>query len=113
MTVSPEKIAEMLPCPFCGAAAEMEPWHGGAPTKQMISCSSETCDVCPMVTGETTAEAITLWNTRTPPQLSGMTEETSSDPSAEFAAWVNAGPKLALAAGVYVGITVYDKDPAK
>ena len=45
-------------------------------------------------------------------QLSGITEETRA-PSAVFAAWVNAGPKLALAAGVYVDITVYAKDPTK
>lgn len=32
----------------------------------------------------------------------------SDDPSAVFAAWISEGPKLAKAAGVYVGITVSD-----
>ena len=57
---------------------------------------------------EAAAELTTLRS-----QLSGITDETSSDPSVVFSAWVNAGPKLALAAGVYVGITVYDKEPTK
>jgi hypothetical protein len=34
-------------------------------------------------------------------------------PAQAFSAWLNAGPRLAKAAGVYVGITVYDKDPTK
>lgn len=33
------------------------------------------------------------------------------DPSQAFANWVAEGPKLAKAAGVYVGIKVYDKEP--
>jgi len=42
----------------------MEPWHGGAPTKQLISCSSEECEVTPAVTGETPEEAVERWNSR-------------------------------------------------
>lgn len=34
------------------------------------------------------------------------------DPSTAFSDWINQGPKLAKAAGVYVGITVYDKEPS-
>ncbi len=51
-------------CPFCGAAAEVVPWHGGAPTKVRIGCSGEDCEVHPGVTGETPEEALFKWNTR-------------------------------------------------
>lgn len=40
-------------------------------------------------------------------------KEQPVDPSAVFAEWVSQGPKLAKAAGVYVGITVYDKELSK
>jgi hypothetical protein len=53
-----------LPCPFCGSPADMEFWHGGRPTKRMIRCSAQTCEVSPCVTGETRAEALQHWNTR-------------------------------------------------
>lgn len=56
--------SRLLPCPFCGEAAQYQSWHGGAPTKVMISCSSEDCPVSPSVTGETLAEGLTHWNTR-------------------------------------------------
>lgn len=56
----------LLPCPFCGGPAEIRPWHGGKPTKKMVSCA-EPCDVGPQVTGETRKEAIQKWNTRTDP----------------------------------------------
>lgn len=51
-------------CPFCGAVAEFEPWHGGATTKTMVRCSNENCRVGPDVTGETKAEAFKRWNAR-------------------------------------------------
>ena len=57
----------MKPCPFCGADPTMEPWHGGAPTKQRIGCDNqEYCDVLPGVTGETPQEAAARWNARAP-----------------------------------------------
>lgn len=69
--VSPEtmgkpevSLSNLLACPFCGGEAEIEPWHGGAPTKHMIACSDSLCQVGPMVTGETLEEAIEHWNTR-------------------------------------------------
>ncbi|GAA5627493.1 hypothetical protein Brsp05_02784 [Brucella sp. NBRC 12953] len=71
---------ELKPCPFCGAAAEMQPWHGGAPTKQLISCSDDQCDVGPSVTGETPEEAATRWNTRPAAPVEGL----------ETVAWTNA-----------------------
>jgi hypothetical protein len=59
-----ERNATLLPCPFCGAPAESEPWHGGKKTKTMISCGNEKCDVLPAVTGETPNEAALRWNRR-------------------------------------------------
>lgn len=66
---------ELLPCPFCGQQPEMEPWHGGAPTKVMIACVGLhpeegfiDCGPAPCVTGETPEEAIAAWNTRHPQQ---------------------------------------------
>ena len=65
---------QALPCPFCGSPAEIEFWHGGRPTKRLISCSdragtlgskqSAQCHVGPSVTGETKAEALANWNRR-------------------------------------------------
>lgn len=71
-------LPRLLPCPFCGEAPTIEPWHGGKPTKVMISCSGTfanglfgdpsdvTCPVSPSVTGETPSEGIQHWNTRAP-----------------------------------------------
>ena len=54
-------------CPYCGEEPIIEPWHGGKPTKVMISCQNEgNCDVLPSVTGETEQEALNKWNTRQP-----------------------------------------------
>lgn len=58
----------LKPCPFCGSKAEMEPWHGGGPKKQVVSCSNaeghNRCHVQPMVTGETPRQAASRWNRR-------------------------------------------------
>jgi len=55
---------KIKPCPFCGSLPNVEPWHGGKPTKRMISCDNEDCPVRPQVTGETLEEALDHWNTR-------------------------------------------------
>jgi hypothetical protein len=57
-----------LPCPFCQAIPTVEPWHGGKPTKRIVSCQSEGCYVNPMVTGETHNEAVARWNIRLEPE---------------------------------------------
>lgn len=54
----------LLPCPFCGAPAEMVMWHGGGPDKRLVSCSSDACDVQPTVSGESPKEAAARWNRR-------------------------------------------------
>lgn len=72
---APEIEPEAKPCPFCGAPATIEYWHGGSPTKRMISCSGQgdtlmrdrrpiTCHVSPSVTGENRAQALQRWNER-------------------------------------------------
>lgn len=56
---------DLRSCPWCGASPNIQYWHGGKPTKRMISCSGLDCDVSPMVTGETEREAVQRWE-RTP-----------------------------------------------
>jgi Lar family restriction alleviation protein len=60
----PEQLSKAmaLPCPFCGQQPFIQFWHGGRPGKQLIGCPH--CEVGPSVTGETKAEALTLWNQR-------------------------------------------------
>ena len=56
---------DLRSCPWCGASSEIQFWHGGKPTKRLISCSGTDCEVGPGVTGETEREAIAHWE-RTP-----------------------------------------------
>ena len=56
---------EILPCPFCGVTPDNETWHGGKPTKHMVSCINDECSCAPQCTGQTHAEAIARWNVRT------------------------------------------------
>lgn len=60
----PEQCHEGLACPFCGSTPMIQYWHGGRPSKRMISCNY--CEVGPSVTGETKAEALETWNRRSP-----------------------------------------------
>lgn len=46
------------------ACLKIQPWHGGRPTKKLISCSNDHCHAGPSVTGETQATAIRRWNSR-------------------------------------------------
>ena len=60
--------AEARPCPFCGVQPVIKPWHGGAPTKHMVSCADDCdeveCSASPSVVGNTRSEALARWNTR-------------------------------------------------
>ena len=63
-----DKQIELLPCPWCGEKPQIQPWHGGLPTKVLISCENdEGCAVTPIVSGETPEEAASNWNHRTMP----------------------------------------------
>lgn len=77
MSREPELLpaTDALPCPFCGAPAQIQFWHGGRPSKRLVGCSGVhdtlmrdrrpiTCHVGPSVTGETKAEALARWNAR-------------------------------------------------
>lgn len=55
---------KLLPCPFCGSAAKIQPWHGGGPRKRLISCTGEFCAASPSVAGSTRMNAAKIWNTR-------------------------------------------------
>lgn len=62
----PKVRYDLKDCPFCGASPLIEYWHGGKPSKRMISCSGMSCDVHPSVTGETEREAVERWERRSP-----------------------------------------------
>lgn len=53
-----------------------------------------------------------VWEYYSKTSLDTMAKDVTATPSERFAARIGEGPRLAKAAGVYVGITVYDQDPA-
>lgn len=55
---------EARSCPWCGHQPYIEPWHGGKPTKVMVSCNNGECCASPSVTGQTRKESLEAWNTR-------------------------------------------------
>ena len=69
MPRDPIIVPNALPCPFCGSAVEMQPWHGGLAGKWLVSCADQAddCHVSPMVCGPTRKVAIQRWNTRRSP----------------------------------------------
>ena len=64
--LEPDLDCSLPKCPFCGSAAQVEFWHGGRPSKRMISCSGNVaeCEVSPGVTGQTLKEARDRWSRR-------------------------------------------------
>lgn len=57
-------MEEAKSCPWCGTQPTIQPWHGGRPSKKMVCCESEECNVSPEVTGQTRREALAAWNKR-------------------------------------------------
>lgn len=113
-------------CRFCGAEAVIEPWHGGAPTKVMISCpgivansvmgrGEVTCEVAPHVTGETFKEAAEIWNRPSPhdqassAMLEALEKALSVPPSqfatpSQFQSWLDLIARKAVKAARSAGI---------
>lgn len=76
-TLSNEALAkELLPCPFCGGD-DITVDHAGRDTHYFVQCND--CDVIQDYDhGYTKAEAITAWNTRTPPVREDVLEEAAN-----------------------------------
>ena len=93
-------MSDLKPCPFCGEAEHLYPSYRnmGAGKPYAIDCLGCGADYVP----RDGMDVIAMWNRRAgeKPQI--------ADPSKAFSAWLAEGPKLAKAAGVYVGITVSD-----
>lgn len=82
-----------LPCPFCGEAAHVEPWHGGGKRKHMVSCINDDCYANPGVTGASKHRAIQNWNQRPPARTHEITRralEESVKLQAHYASLLNA-----------------------
>lgn len=60
----PQILHDQKPCPFCGAAPEIQGWHDGGRDKRLVACSNTECDVAPSVTGSSRVRALAKWNTR-------------------------------------------------
>lgn len=83
-----EKTVELLPCPFCGEAAELVEFvdYGGqAPYRQFGVRCGRHADVVGM-RAETEADAITAWNTRASPPP-GNREAVLEVPNRPTRAW--------------------------
>lgn len=58
-------VGKMRSCPFCGAAAQIKPWHGGTTGHKFeVSCSNDYCHASPSVYAPTKEKAIERWNMR-------------------------------------------------
>lgn len=60
---------ELLPCPFCGATVEMEPYHHQTrASTNFIRCRNLDCNVMVETNNGDEAEAIAAWNRRSVPE---------------------------------------------
>lgn len=92
--MSEREEAALLPCPFCGTAPEMVPWHGGGPMKRSVHCDNDECLVSPGVTGPTPKKAIAAWNRRAQPVETGVTREELVEALETLVRGDNDGPTL-------------------
>lgn len=76
-----KKQYHVVSCPFCGHLPEITFWHGGGPSKRMVVCRFEGCDVSPSVTGSTADRAVSKWNYRVLPVSTGMVAVTPRNAS--------------------------------
>lgn len=53
-----------LPCPFCGCAPMIVPWHGRTKYQRMIMCRSAYCAVQPSICNKNEKAALADWNQR-------------------------------------------------
>lgn len=86
------KSGEAMPCPFCGAAPAIVPWHGGGPRKTSVHCDNDRCVAAPGVIGPTRAGAVRHWNNRDPvvaaaPDLLAFAECSEAAEHADLAVW--------------------------
>ena len=57
MRIVPEPLANIRPCPFCGAPAELRQGH-------LIMCMNDDCAVDPLHSAPNDVEVIAEWNSR-------------------------------------------------
>lgn len=62
--------AELLPCPFCGRAPEMEDWSDHHGEYWHLYCKTEGCAVSPYTEGDNKAKLLDGWNRRAQPPAS-------------------------------------------
>ena len=63
-------MAELLPCPFCGALPKFE--YGNGIQKYWYTCENEKCPCQPTTYAHKNKGVVTrAWNTRTPKERGG------------------------------------------
>ena len=70
-----KKMAELLPCPFCGGEAVLEPYKARKGYEATIQCNGGCLLYMTTITYDTEEEAVETvvkrWNTRTPKERGG------------------------------------------
>ena len=92
---------KLKPCPFCGAAAEIEQLHSqsGQTHMWMVSCSADDCDTLKDRSGADGRErAIAAWNRRAPftiePEMVEAVAKAMFDDADSYATWGDDSPMM-------------------